>query len=426
MKYNKHTSLKNLISILLVCLLVLGMSSCDSTSEEEISFIEEVLPQTDEFTLETAKTLVKRDRLVTDMFVNNSLCFGKTADYVAVDSANSYSSFKKLGTLLGNTYSEAGGTAKKLFAYPNEELPSVKGIEGMTYVFNHAGSYFDGYAVESSLAVKDTENPDKKLISAQTEDGNEIEFTAVRENGKWVLQQGIYALNPQAEVQFTKKFKNALLGSFSEFSGDILVIELFVLDKQTDFTAEKEELYHKKLENAFGYILEQAEGCGIEANITYERIYYEHSGILGTRPLDFDIVFAETGFGTLERFAEENYDLSAYDNYVFAVCLDKEVQTSHALYKGTKETEAYIGERVIFGSNAREEDISVSLLSLIGAYGYDEGVCDEYTETLYRKYFPNDIMVSKSYENSEMSPVTAYACGFTDDLSPLYQVFYYD
>ncbi len=425
MKYNKPNSLKNLILILLACALVLTFSACGDEEIAESSVAEET-SQPLELTLDEAKALIERDRLITDMFVNNSLCSKKTAEYAPVISFNEYSDYGKLLSLLENTYTASGGNIQTFLSYPNERLPAIKSINGRTNVFNHIGSSFEGFVNDTSVSVSDTEDEAIKTIAATSKDGKQVEFTAKHENGKWLLEKGIFLLNPPAEDEFTKEFPNTSLGSFIDFTGEVLVIELFVSDYQTQFTPDEEDVFHEKLENAFGYIQEQSETFGNEVNITYERIYYEYSGIIGVRPLDFDIVFAETGFGTLQKFADANYDLTAYDNYVIAVCINKEAETSYALYDGTNETEIYFGERVILGKNALDTDICVSLLSLLGAYGYNEGVCDEYTEALYRKYFPNDIMVSESLVFSEMSPVTAYACGITEELSPLYQVFYYD
>lgn len=422
MKYMKTDLIKKSILILLSLAFMLSLFACKNENDE--SSLPEEISQTNEFGLDTAKSLIERDRQITDMFVNNSLCSKKVTEYSPVISFNEYADYSKLLSALENTYTQSGGSIQAFLSYPNESLPAVKNIDGRTNVFNHIGSHYNGYVDVNSIELNGGSET-LKHFTALAADGKKIEFTAVLEEGKWLLQKGIFLLNPKTEEEFTQKFPGSSLGSFMEFSGNILVIQLFVSDKESEITADEEKEFHKKLEPALNYISEQSERYGNEVNISYENLYFDHAGIIGHRPLDFDIVFAETGFGTLQNFAESNLDITAYDNYVVAVCIDKDIKTSFAAYKGTNETEIYYGERVMINKESKETEICVSLLSLLGAYNYGEGICDEYTEALYRRYFPNDIMVSESLTFSEMSPVTAYACGITDQLPPLYRVFYY-
>lgn len=418
----KTDLIKKSILILLSLAFMLSLFACKNENDE--SSLPEEISQTNEFGIDTAKSLIERDRQITDMFVNNSLCSKKVTEYSPVISFNEYADYSKLLSALENTYTQSGGSIQAFLSYPNESLPAVKNIDGRTNVFNHIGSHYNGYVDVNSIKLNGGSET-LKHFTALAADGKKIEFTAVLEEGKWLLQKGIFLLNPKTEEEFTQKFPGSSLGSFMEFSGNILVIQLFVSDKESEVTADEEKEFHKKLEPALNYISEQSERYGNEVNISYENLYFDHEGIIGYRPLDFDIVFAETGFGTLQNFAESNLDITAYDNYVVAVCIDKDIKTSFAAYKGTNETEIYYGERVMINKESKETEICVSLLSLLGAYNYGEGICDEYTEALYRRYFPNDIMVSESLTFSEMSPVTAYACGITDQLPPLYRVFYY-
>lgn len=425
MKYKIHHSLKNLITLFLACVLMLTMSSCDNTEEAESSEIIEETSQSDEFTLEDAKELIERDRLVTDIFINNSLCSKKIADSVAVSPQSEYSDYSKVEELLNSTYTQSGGSISAFLAYPNEALPAVTNNEGKTYVFNHIGSSYGDFIDASTVTVANTPFDTKKLIAAKTRSGLSVQLDVVYEDGNWLLEKGIYQINPPEETEFEQEFPFQGIGSFKAFSGEVLIIELFVSDKESGFTSDEEEQFHERVGHAVDYIIEQSAKYGNEVNVTYESAYFEHSGVVGTRGLDFDIVFAETGFGTLEAFAEENYITSDYDSYVFVVCQNKDSDITYSLYEDTDETQLYFGERIIIGQNASDTEICVSLLKLLGAYGYNENKCDSYTESLYGMYFPNDIMVSESLAFSEMSPVTAYACGITEELSPLYRVFYY-
>lgn len=429
MKYKKTNSIKNLISMLLVVLLLLGISACgngEGESYDESSLYIEETSQSEGLTLDEVKALLERDRLITDMFVNNSLCFKESAEYTAVGSSNLYSDFNKLRELLITTYTESGGCIDAFLQYPSKELPAIKGINGRTYTFTHKGSTFNGHIDPETAVVSSTADVDRKLIEARTEQGITVEMTAARINGRWLLEKGIYHINPPTESEFSLKFGNSGIGSLKDFSGKILVIELFVSDKTSKFDSDTERAFHEKVEKAFEYISSEASKYGASADISYESAYYEHSEDIGPRPLDFDIVFAETGFGTLEEFANTAVDLTGYDNYVFAVCRNTELETSCAYYEQTKETEAYFGERVLMGSNATVDEICISMLSVMGASGCEDREYDGYVKELFAKYFPNDITVKKSVDSSEMSVVTAYACGITDELPSLYRVFYYE
>lgn len=404
------------------CIFAVACNENDESSAEssvESSEAEIVLSS------EQAIELIKRDKLITDMFINNSLCNGKSTDAVALKSGE-YASFSAIESLLDSTYTESGGNKAFFLSYPENHTPSVTGIDGKTFVFNHVGSSYADFIDEKTVSIENGENENEAIIKARAQSGREVELKAVRDNDVWRLESGIYMLDSEKTSAFDKLFPLSDYGSFMEFSGNVLVIELFISDNKSDFTAEDEKDFHKRIENAVNYIVEQSKTFGNEVKVTYESAYFDHAGIIGNRALDFDIFFAETRFGSLQNFADSNFDLSAYDNYVFAVCLNKEMDVSYALYDGTDKTQIYFGERLIMGNNTSDVDVCISLLSLLGAYGYDNGLCDEYTEALYNEYFPHDIMVSESLVYSLMSPVTAYACGITDELIPLYRVFWYE
>lgn len=430
MKYNKFKFTK-LICILLACALVIPFSACgddeivESSAPEAESSLTETVPA---LSFDEAVALLERDKTVTDIFINNSLCDKSidSAEKRPVSSSSEYSNYLNIISLLTSTYTESGGYAQKFMSYPEGHTPAVSGDNNQTYVFYHEGSEYTDSVLAPTASVSDTENETEKIITAQTRMAKTVEFKAVYENGKWLLEKGIYSFGSDNASESIGVFPLSDKGSLSEFSGDVLVIQLFVSDKVSSFTAEEEQSFRDSVETAVERITSETRKYGIEANITYESAYFEHEATIGTRALDFDIVFAETGFGSLEAFAEANYKLALYDNYVFVVCMNKELEVSCEGYADTPETEIYYGERVIIGAGAAPQEICVSFFKLLGAYGYDSGKCDEYTESLYRAYFPDDIMLSADTETAVVSPVTAYACGFTDVLDPLYRVFLYE
>ncbi len=402
------------------CLIFVGCNGDSEISSEPSTESSEI---TCPLGVMEALELIARDKLVTDIFINNSLCESVSAESVALTSGE-YADFSEIEKLLSSTYTASGKSIDYFKSYPEGHTPSVTGIDGKTFVFNHIGSGFDDFIDRNSVETISTEDESRVQISAKTQSGREVTLFAVYENGAWLLETGVY-MTAHEESELENSFPLSKLGSFMEFKGEILVIEFFISDNVFDFDNETEDAFHKRIESAFDYISEQSESYGNKVNITYQRARFDHAGVLGTRGLDFDIMFAETGFGSLVKFADANFDLAAYDNYVFAVCINNDSAVSHNGYEGTDETQLYFGERVIVGRDTTDVEICVSVLKLLGAYGYDEEKADADIELLYRTYFPHDIMVSESLAYSVMSPVTAYACGITDELSGLYRVFMY-
>ncbi|MBR5779275.1 MAG: hypothetical protein IKY21_01465 [Clostridia bacterium] len=403
----------------------------DGSAEESFElpdFSEEELPADDiEFTREKAIALIGSDRLVTEIFVNNSLYKGgnKTAEYYGLPVESEYVNFKAVTSLLNNTYTKGGGCIDAFLSYPQGLPPAVTQKNGRTYVFRHPTEQYLDFIRPDTVKVTDTELETEKYITAETNTSKRVVLKAVLEDGRWRLEKGIFSVNPFEEVKNEEKLLYSDIGSFKSLSGSLLVIEFFISDRSSEFISEEEEEYHGRISTAISYLADTAEKYGKTLEPTYKRAYFKHDGVLGIRSLDFDIMFADTGFGTLEAFAEQNYDLTQYDNYVFVVCLDKEADVTNELYKNTDQTRIYSGERVIIGQKSEIADICASMLKLVGAYGYDDGLCDEYTEALYHAYYKDDILISKSLVNSSISPVTAFACGLTDSLDRYNSIFYY-
>ncbi len=442
MKYVKIKFLTKLIIFALLLAISVGLCACSDETEEgsvapdasleesfELPDFSEEEPSKDdiEFTREKAIALIGSDRLVTEIFVNNSLYKGgnKTAEYYGLPVESEYVNFKAITSLLNNTYTKAGGCAEEFLSYPLGLPPAVTQKNGRTYVFRHPTEQYIDFIRPDTVKIADGDSETEKYITAETNTAKRVVLKAVLEDGRWRLEKGIFKVNPFEEVNHTEKLPYSDIGSFKSLSGSLLVIEFFISDRASEFTSEEEEEYHGRISTAISYLADTASEYEKTLEPTYKRAYFKHDGVLGIRSLDFDIMFAETGFGTLEAFAEQNYDLTQYDNYVFVVCLDKEAQVSCELYKNTDQTRIYSGERVIIGQKSEIADICASMLKLVGAYGYDELLCDEYTEALYHAYYKDDILISKSLVNSSISPVTAFACGLTDSLDRYNSIFYY-
>lgn len=419
MKYKK-SFFTNLIAII----LVIALSAC-SSGDESSGVPSDVSENDVSFTVETARQLIEADKKVIEIFACNSLCASDApVGYKAVSEGHEYRAFDKILSLISSVYAKDGGQTEMLLSYPLESAPSVRNADGVTNVFRHP-SVFDDFIATDSVSVADTENENRKSINAKTASGREVTLTAVFENGKWLLEKSLLSVIPSTKA-FDKKPLLSDKGSMADFSGNVLVINFFISDKNYTFlndSDEEEAEFASRVATAVDWLVAETERCGGEVNVTYENADFDHAGNIGNGDLAFDIVFSETGFGTLQKFAEENYDLTQYDNYLFAVCFNKECDNLFKACDGGSTTEIYYGERLFVGTNTTPEDICRMALGVLGAYDYRSGERDKYTESLYQAYFPNDIMAGGTLDKSSVTPVTAYTCGMVEGLPELYQIF---
>jgi len=422
MKYLNLKTLTNfIITLTTVSLLLSGCNGSGDGSSSSSEVSSEVSESMQEFTPEIALELLNRDKLLTEIFVCNSLC-GDAPDKavsVALDKENEYASFSKIKALLSSTYSADGGNISYFLSYPSAEYPSVSEKDGKTYVFNHVGSSYSDYVDVKTAKIFNGDSDTEKLIKGKSLSGKDVQLKVVYENGKWLLEKGIFMLNPQ-EASKPSAFSCGNIGSLKSLSGKILVIEFFISDKETQFSSEEETAFHNKIKSSFDLIGSQANALGGNVEFIYDNQYFQHDGVLGDAAIDFDIVFAETGFGSLKAFAENNYELSEYDGYLFVVCQNKNVNDSCNRYENTVSTEFYYGERIFMGNNTDEANLPMYLLQLSGMATYNG---DDYIDSLYKVYFPNDYAVCADISKATMSKVTAFACGVISDLEPLYQPF---
>ncbi len=423
MKYLNLKAFTNLIITLTAVGVVL--CGCDNSSEDVSSDASEISSAVSEesldFTPDIALELLNQDKLLTEIFVCNSLCgeMGNKAEAVALNKDSEYASFSKIQGLLSSTYSADGGNMEFFLSYPIANAPSVSEKDGKTYVFNHLGSAYSDYMDFKTAKIFNGESNSEKIIKGKSLSGRDIKLNVVFENGKWLLEKGVFLSNPVSAKTETS-FSCADTGSLKKLSGRILVIEFFISDKETEFTSEEELAFHNKIQSAFGKIASEANQLGGNVEFVYDSEYFHHDGVVGDAAIDFDIVFADTGFGSLKTFAESRFELSEYDGYMVAVCLDKTVVTSCNRHENTASSEFYYGERVFMGNNTSESDLIYSLLHLSGMGDYSGNT---YADSMYKVYFPNDYAVSTDLTTAVMSKVTAFACGIISDLESLYQPF---
>ncbi len=427
MKYLDFKAVKNLIVTMLAAGVFLcgcndqasDTSSIADKSEVSVEVSSEDSNVAPELSTKEALELLERDRLLTEIFVCNSL-FGeseKVAKPVPLDDEHEYASFSKIESLLDSTYLADGGNKQYFLSYPSAETPSISEKDGKTFAFYHEGSGFSDYLDEKTAKIFNGETEYEKIIKGKSLSGKDVELKVVYKNDKWLLEKGIFMVNPE-NLMVSTLFSNSYLGSLPKLSGKILVIEFYITDDKTKFSAEEIQEFHNRVKTGFDVIQTQALDMGGNLEFVYDDQYFSHDGVLGDNALSFDVVFAETGFGTLRGYAESEFITSDYDGYVFAVCLNKEVVTSCERYENTTETQHYFGERIFMGTNTSSSEIAWDLLCLAGMETYET---DSYTDSLYRAYFPKDFAVCK--EEPVMSKVTAFACGIVSEMESLYEPF---
>ncbi|MBE6691969.1 MAG: hypothetical protein E7586_01380 [Ruminococcaceae bacterium] len=417
---------------MLLLALVLGLSSCNKGEEDSLDESSEAQTESSSeqsaFTVKQAEQLLEQDKLLTEIFICNYLrdVTSVKAERTLVSADNKYADFSEIEKLIGNTYLQDSGDKEFFMSYPENQEPSVVSQDGKTSVFCHIGSNYNDYADYSTLSVLDTDDEKVKELSFSTLLGKELTVKAfLQEDGKWLLEKGIYRLNPPQTDYTESPWGKTNVGSLKNLSGKTLVIKLFVSDKDTEITPADETFFHQRIESALQSLTQDLSQFGITPDFEYESTYFEHKKTLGNRAIDFDMMLAQTTFGTLENFARDNtdLDLSKYDNYFFVVCTKNDMELSVGVFDKTEEKDLYFGERILTGASVTDLDIYKSVLCLLGADLRGEDGADKYTEALYKFYFPNDFAVTKDLTTVEISPVTAYMCGFTDKLNFLYKTF---
>lgn len=419
---SKKALITNLILLTLAFAISLSFCACSSDTDESSSVQSETSETTSSLTISEALALLNNDRRIIEIFACNSLSSSESAvGYVPLADSHELYGFAKIRELLSSAYAVGNGEIESFLAYPIAEYPSVRDVDGVTNVFFHKGIGFEDFIDTDTVAL--TVHDSKTEIKAKTLSGKDVTLNAVYENGKWLLEKSLLSVL-DTDDSFEEKPPLSGLGSLSEFSGNVLVINFFVSDVNYKFTSDEEKEFASRVSTAVDYLVEEAERLGGEVNVTYENAYFEHIGNIGNGDLAFDIVFSETGFGTLSNFAERHFEnLSEYDNYFFAVCFNKECEPLFKANDGEDTTEVHKGERLFVGSNTTKEDIARMTLQLAGAGNYRFG---DYTEELYYTYFPNDVFSDCPLVESALSPVTAYSCGIINELPELYRYFIYN
>ena len=378
-----------------------------------------------ELTAEEAAALIEADKTLTDIYINNALAVNKTAEPAPADPSSEYADYSKLRDLVGATYLPEGGTGEFFRQWPGIGTPAVSEKNGRTVTFYHAGSSFDEAVDPETVSVVKTGSESTCYIDCKTVSGQKVSLECRFSRGKWVLEKGLMRTLPEESDFCALGFPYTGIGSMKSFSGRILAVELFISDDEFRFGRASEAKCAENIHKALEYLKTQAEEYGGAPSVTEERFYFEHSGTLTVRNYNIDIMFASTVLESVEKTLKDNFNTDKYDNYVVFICLGKDIEVRHQRYEQTSETEIFYPERVIMTPESTPSEIALAVMELLGAYGFDAENGGEYRAALFREYFPEEVLLTRDIETGTVSPVTAFRCGMTNRLLPVFRAFWY-
>ena len=306
-----------------------------------------------------------------------------------------------------------------------DNYPAVSNNNGRTRVFYHAGNVFEDHIDVSTIEVTNLSET-SAVVSAKTENGESVDLEcAYNEKLGWLLTKGIYRSLPEQSEVCDIVFPGSLVGSLPSFKGDLLIIELYISDKTKEFSDEEQIELSEKIGEAVDFVKNISEQYGNTVNITREKTYFRHNGVIGNGLYDIDLMFAETSLKSVNGLIENAFDPDGYDGYMVFICVDDEFDTSSHKYTSENGAAIYYSERVIVNAESTVNDMVFGIFDLLGAYDFNGRYNSDYITELFDVYFPNEYMNTKDINNGEMSPLTAYICGLTDGLDPLFKPFAY-
>lgn len=422
--------MKRILAFVFVLMLLLsGCSSNNDSNSNNGSEASQLLQMEVEYLdngviLETAKQLLLNDKLITDLFVG-----GKLTELVDVNGKNpadftpatgtEYEDFYVIEKLLTSTYSVSGGTVSKYLGFPKYGFKSILPNEGKTYFSFHYTEKFQGIDI-NSISVFDGNKDDVKTINA-----GEYTLSMVFDGSAWLLEDSIYFLYKQKEDIKECEIAFPLMnqGSAKALLGKILVVGIFINEKENSFTDQKMSEFEAKINDSIEFLTLSAEKYGSFFEIDYEQRLLIHKSKINFSlddPYAFDTVLSKTIYSNLDKYINDKTDTTIYDNYFVVICTDKKGSGYALPYKG--KTDVFYAERCVLFSNDDAGDLAKNILALFGA----QTQTDKYLSELYKKYSKNDIILVTDIKNAQLSEMTAYQVGITKFLDKQFYAFYLD
>ncbi|HAN21310.1 MAG: hypothetical protein A2Y15_07290 [Clostridiales bacterium GWF2_36_10] len=418
---------RKLALVFVLILLITGCKNNNVSNDDSSTQASDILESEQQYfdnnsLLEIAKQLLEKDKLLTDLFVGGILTelvdvSGKNPANFTSATSSEYEDFYVIEKLLSSTYSVSGGVISKYLGFPEYGYKSILSIEGKTYFSFHFIDDFAGIDI-NSISLSDGENENVKIITA-----GEYTLAMIYDGSEWLLEDSIYFLYKQKEDTKETDLIFPLMnnGTAKALSGKILVVEIFISDKDTSFSDEDKAEFEAKISDGINYLKKTAEKYNNTLEIDYKQRSYTHKSEINfiDDHYAFDFALAKTSFKNLDKYINDNYDTSIYDSYFAVLCVDKKGD-GYAIPFVKGEADVFYSERFVLFTDDSSGDIAKNILSLFGA----ETQTDEYLTELYEKYSKNDIMLGTDIQNAEISEFTAYQTGMTKFLDKQFYAFY--
>ncbi len=425
--------MKKIITCILMSLLLLTgcMSDSDSISDEQSEAssythtdrtdLNEQSRESD--LLNTAKDLLRADKLITELFVEGLLTElidtgeHRPAELIPATGCE-YEDFHVIEKLLAATYTVAGGTIEKYLNFPKYGQKSIASINGKTYFSSHYTEKFEGVYIDG-IWLSDGKNENEKLITA-----GGYTIPMIYDGSVWLLEDSVYFLSEQSWKKIKPENLFGDKGTARTLSGRILAVQIYVSDTRSEISDEEVLEFDSRIREATEFITEAASTYDTILHIEHKQLFYKYKGAINFSVNDlpsFDLVLAATSYKNLDKYINDNFDTEYYDGYFAVFCMDKQGESYSHPYKDTEDEEGssvFFAERCAVFSNTTPREIVVNILELFGAEK-QEG----YFEELLSSYCENDIMLGGSLETSVFCELTAYQTRILSRLDKQFAVF---
>ncbi len=212
-------------------------------------------------------------------------------------------------------------------------------------------------------------------------------------------------------------------GSAKQLLGKTLIINVFLIDKKTDWEDSEVISVLEKINSATSWLNKIASEKGIDFSLSSTTkttsLYYRSSSTLTTEADDqiwINEMFAYTTYGSIDDYIKSNCKVENYDNYLVMFHINQEGENNIGRFeKEMFENTLYKTERaVMYSKNSISKDYLFAMLSLFGAESL-ESVKDE-----AKTYFGDDIMLKNTSLNSTavLGDITEYLIGWKTSLHP--------
>jgi len=371
---------------------------------------------------ETAKELLENDYKVAKLFAGGMLTelvdvSNREPTELLPAAGTEYEDFFVIEKLLISTYSVSSGVIEKYLNYPEYGTRAITSDEGKTMFSFHYIEEIQKINIDS-VTVSDGENSNQKIINA-----DDITIPMGFNGKEWLLEDSVFFIQRE-EVVFQEcdfAIEGMNTGSAATLTGNVLIVEVFLIDKNDSFTQEEMDSYSAKISESIDYIKKEAAEYGGLLNIEVNKLFFKYNTKIDLSPesYDFDLALARTEYQHLDRYISDNFDTSKYDNYLAIICA-YENGKGYARPFNDADTDVFNADRCVMFSGDDTIMLTRNILTLFGAYlQTDSGLLK-----LMENYFEDDIMLCDDLDRAYIGELTAYQVGLTKYLDKQFHAFY--